>query len=101
MNASAPAEGHRTDSVNDNKVAAEKPGSIRISVNGEAVAFTDKHQTGESIKTAAIAAGIPIQPDFVLSEVREHGEQKIVADDKKVTVKDGDEFWAIPGDDNS
>ena len=26
---------------------------------------------------------------------------KIVPDDKQVHVKDGDEFWAIPGDDNS
>ena len=42
-----------------------------------------------------------VQPDFVLSEVRPNGEQKIIPDDKVVDLRDGDEFWAIPGDDNS
>jgi len=60
-----------------------------------------RHTTGFQIKDAAIRAGIPIQLDFVLSEVRPHGEQKIISDDQKVNVKDGTEFWAIPGDDNS
>ena len=44
---------------------------------------------------------MPIQPDFVLSEVLPSGKQKIVPDDRKIHLKDGDEFWAIPGDDNS
>ena len=37
----------------------------------------------------------------MLSEVLPSGKQKIVPDDKKIHLKDGDEFWAIPGDDNS
>jgi hypothetical protein len=74
---------------------------IAIKVNDDSVAVTDKHQTGAGIKAAAIAQGVPIEADFDLSEVLPNDKQKPIADDKKVEVKDGDEFWAIPGDDNS
>jgi CTP synthase (UTP-ammonia lyase) len=79
----------------------KKDDQVRITVNGNFVVLSDKHTTGEAIKQAAIAAGIGVQLDFVLSEVLPNGEQKIIPNDKHVTVKDGDEFWAIPGDDNS
>lgn len=72
-----------------------------VNVNGQPVELADRHQTGASIKAAAIAAGVPIQVDFVLSEVLPNGKEKVVSDDKHVTVKYHDEFWAIPGDDNS
>ena len=75
--------------------------SIDVTVNDDPVGLTDKHQTGASIKSAAIAQGVPIEPDFELSEVLPNGKHRPIADDKKVTVKDGDAFWAIPGDDNS
>lgn len=75
--------------------------AVTVLVNGQSVTLTNKHATGAEIKAAAITAGVPIQLDFVLSEVRPNGEQKIVTDDKQLTLKDGDEFWAIPGDDNS
>jgi hypothetical protein len=74
---------------------------LSIKVNDQAVTLTDKHQTGASIKAAAVAQGVPIQADFDLSEVLPNGKQKPVGNDKKIEVKDGDEFWAIPGDDNS
>src|SRR5947207_7823149 len=73
----------------------------RVTVNGQFVVLTTRKVTGLQIKEAAIAAGVPIQLDFVLSEVRPSGEQKIIPDDREITVKNGDEFWAIPGDDNS
>jgi hypothetical protein len=75
--------------------------SFTITVNDKPVILEDKHQTGLSIKEAAVAQGVPIQTDFVLSEVLHDGKQKPIADDKKLEVKEGDEFWAIPGDDNS
>lgn len=79
-----------------------RPGeTFTIKVNDGAVILTGRTQTGASIKTAAIVAGVPIQPDFELSEVLPNGKQKPIANDKKVEVKEGDEFWAIPGDDNS
>lgn len=80
----------------------DHPGdAIDITVIDDPVVLTDKHQTGASIKAAAIAQGVPIEADFELSEVLPNGKQKPIADDKKVVVKDGDAFWAIPGDDNS
>jgi hypothetical protein len=75
--------------------------TIKIKVNDLPVTLTDKHQTGASLKQAAIAAGVPIEADFELSEVLPNGKHKPIANDKRVEVKDGDEFWAIPGDDNS
>jgi len=93
------------DTTNESPVqdahVGPKPDQVRIIVNGQPVALTDRHQTGASIKQAAIGQGVPIQPDFVLSEVKPDGQQKVIPDDAHVTVKDGDEFWAIPGDDNS
>lgn len=76
-------------------------GQIQIIVNSQPVVLTSKHQTGASIKQSAITQGVEIQADFVLSEVKANGHQKVLPDDAAVTVKDGEEFWAIPGDDNS
>jgi hypothetical protein len=81
--------------------ADEESREIRITVNGQFVVLTSRKVTGLQVKEAAVAAGVPIQLDFVLSEVRPGGEQKIISDDREITVKSGDEFWAIPGDDNS
>lgn len=86
--ASAPAEHH------------EHP-TLTITVNEKPVVLHDHHQTGLSIKEAAIAQHVPIQLDFVLSEVLHDGKQKPVPDDKPVEVKEGDQLWAIPGDDHS
>ena len=47
------------------------------------------------------AAGVPIQQDFVLSRVLPGGKQEIIPDGKEIDVHQGEEFWAIPGDDNS
>lgn len=91
----------------DGKVIDLKEGDTFVSVifgveiNGKFVDLGQRKQTGASLKTAAIAAGVPIQPDFVLSRVLENGEQPIIGDDEQITVKFHDEFWAIPGDDNS
>lgn len=90
-----------TDTTTNLGTAAAKPKTATIKINDSDVVLDDRHVTGAEIKLAAIAAGVPIQPDFVLSEVLPNGKQKIVPNDKQITVKDGDEFWAIPGDDNS
>ncbi|MBV9379906.1 MAG: multiubiquitin domain-containing protein [Streptosporangiaceae bacterium] len=81
--------------------AADHKPLVQVLVNGQKVVLHQSEATGEQIKAAAIAAGVPIQPDFVLSEVLPSGKQKMVPDDRKIHLKDGDEFWAIPGDDNS
>lgn len=74
---------------------------IRIKVNDQTVKLSEHNLTGAQIKAAAIAAGVPIEADFVLSKVLPNGKQKIIPDDKRIHVDDGDQFWAIPGDDNS
>lgn len=81
--------------------ANQHPQHFTIKVNDQEVTLSDHHMNGAEIKAAAVTAGVPIQPDFVLSRVLPNGKQKIVPDDKKVRVDEGDEFWAIPGDDNS
>lgn len=78
------------------------PRAFTITVNDDTrVTLTEHDLTGAEIKAAAIEAGAPIQPDFVLSKVLPNGRQRIVPDNKQIHVKEGDEFWAVPGDDNS
>jgi hypothetical protein len=74
---------------------------VRITVNDQFVVLAHHEVTGLEIKEAAIAVGVAIQLDFVLSEVLPNGEQRIIPDDRHLGVKTGDQFWAIPGDDNS
>ncbi len=85
----------------DSRDGKARDRTVTVTVNDQPVILEDRRQTGAEIKAAAIAAGVPIQHDFVLSEVRPNGKQKIIADDEKVDVKGGDAFWVIPGDDNS
>lgn len=93
------AEQTSTEPVDGRDKARDR--TVTVTVNDQAVALEDRHQTGAEIKAAAVAAGVPIRHDFVLSEVRPNGKQRIIADDERVNVKDADAFWAIPGDDNS
>lgn len=91
-----------SETTQHEKEENRKPdGTVRVTVNDDAVLLDDRKQTGAQIKSSAIAAGVPIELDFVLSEILPSGKQKVVPDDKAINVKDGDAFWAIPGDDNS
>lgn len=57
--------------------------------------------TGLEIKQAAIAQGVPIQIDFVLSEELANGRTQIVGDNETVTVNKRSKFHAVSPDDNS
>jgi hypothetical protein len=74
---------------------------IHITVNRKwSITLHGARQTGISIKEAAIAAGVPIQLDFLLS--RKDGPKfSPVGDDEAIDVHDGDKFRALDGDDNS
>jgi hypothetical protein len=91
----------------DGKVTDLKDGDEFVSVifgvevNENFVELGNRRQTGASLKEAAIAKGVPIQMDFVLSEVFDNGEEQVIPDDTEITVKYNDDFWAVPGDDNS
>lgn len=74
---------------------------LRVVVNRKhEVIIQGRRQTGASIKEAAIAQGVPIQMDFLLS--RQDGPKfSLVADEEHILVRDGDQFRAVDGDDNS
>jgi hypothetical protein len=75
--------------------------TIEITVNNRPVRVEEKRLTGMEIKQAAIAQGIPIQLDFVLSEHLEQGGTQIVGDNDEVKVRKHSKFTAVAGDDNS
>ncbi len=93
--------------LRDGKVIDLKDGDEFVSVifgvevNETFVKLDKRRQTGASLKRAAIDVGVPIESDFVLSQVHRDGHQDIITDDQEITVKYHDEFWAVPGDDNS
>jgi hypothetical protein len=75
--------------------------TIAILVNEKKVVLDKERQTGMSIKQAAIAQGVAIQTDFVLSIERGGGKTELIGDDEAIKVHDGERFLAIPNDDNS
>lgn len=89
-------KGEDRSGKNDDRVKV-----IHIVVNEKPVEVRGKDQTGLSVKQAAIAQGVQIQLDFVLSIERGGGKTDLIGDEEPVKVKDGDRFLAIPNDDNS
>jgi hypothetical protein len=75
--------------------------SFNITVNNKPVPMDEHRTTGSGVKKAAIDAGLPIEPDFQLSEVRPNGELRVVGDDEPITVNKNSEFRAVAPDDNS
>jgi multiubiquitin len=73
---------------------------IRVTVNRRPITIDGARQTGASIKEAAIAQGVPIQLDFLLSR-KDGSKFAPVGDEESIRVHDGDEFRALDGDDNS
>jgi hypothetical protein len=82
-------------------VSDTKANPVTVTLNERAVALPDNHVTGLEIKQAAIAQGVPIQVEFVLSEELGERKTRIVGDAETITVSDHSRFLAIPPDDNS
>ncbi|MGC4174487.1 multiubiquitin domain-containing protein [Demequina sp.] len=81
--------------------AATKPQkSFDIIVNKKHVPVSDHSMTGLEIKQAAISAGVAIELSFQLAEIK-NKKRKIIGDSDTVGVKEGSEFVATSGDDNS
>lgn len=73
---------------------------IHVTINRRPVSVHGAAQTGLSIKEFAIAQGVPIKIDFLLS--RKDGPKfKPVGDNEHIRVRNNDEFRANDGDDNS
>jgi Multiubiquitin len=79
----------------------EKDHSVTVSVNEQPVKLRGHEATGAEIKSAAIAQGVQIQPNFVLQEELPNGTSKIVGDNDKVHLREHLKFTAIAPDDNS
>lgn len=77
------------------------PITVVIHVNRKPVKMAGAVHTGLEIKQAAIAQGVRIQLDFVLSEELAHGQMRIVGDNERVKLSNKSRFDAIPNDDHS
>lgn len=75
--------------------------TVSIFVNKRPVKIENGNRTGFEIKQAAIAQGVPIKPDFVLSLHKEGGQTKIIGDADRVKVHEGQRFTAVADDDKS
>lgn len=74
---------------------------VAILVNGKQVMVMGPRTTGLQIKQAAIAQGVSIKVDFVLSEELEHHKSRIVGDNEEITINKNSRFIAVAPDDNS
>ncbi len=74
---------------------------LTISVNEQPVEISGPKVTGLEIKREAVAQGLEIQLDFVLSEELPNGRTQIIGDCDEVTINKNSRFIAIPNDDNS
>lgn len=74
--------------------------TVVVHVNERPVTVT-QHATGLAIKQAAIAQGVPIQLDFVLSQELNDRRTKIIGDADTLTVNEHARFVAVAPDDNS
>lgn len=77
------------------------PRTVVITVNRHPVEVPRPKATGLQIKLAAIAAGLAIQIDFVLSLVRPNGDAEVIGDGDQITVNKNTTCVALAPDDNS
>jgi hypothetical protein len=99
-----PSHGHDNPGEGGNQVVGgdhDHDRKITIFVNEKPVKLDNEKQTGMSIKQAAIAQGVQIQPDFILSIEHGGGKTELIGDDQPVRIHEGERFLAIPNDDNS
>lgn len=94
--AGAAAGAEREDDENERNRKA-----IEIDVNSRPVKMSNKEVTGAEIKAAAIAQGVPIQPNFVLQQELANGSSKVIGDGDRVRIHRKMSFTAIAPDDNS
>lgn len=74
---------------------------VEILLNEQKVRVAGHRATGRAIKQAAIAQGVRIQIDFVLSEEIGERRTRVIGDDEVVSVKPHSRFLAVAPDDNS
>jgi len=76
--------------------------TVTITVNTKPVKLTKHRVTGLEIKKSAIAQGVAIQLDFLLTQEAHDGHPaRTIADDKTITVTEHSKFTANDVDDDS
>ena len=76
--------------------------SVTVKVNNKPVELPSHRVTGFEIKEAAIAQGVAIKLDFILTLEAFHGQPaKNIDDTDTITVEAHSVFTANDGDDNS
>ncbi len=79
-----------------------KKATMTVTVNNRAVVLDDHRVTGPEVKRAAIAQGVNIQEDFLLTlEPHEGKPARIIGDSETITVTKHSVFTANDGDDDS
>lgn len=82
--------------------ALEEVGSVTVTVNRKPVTLPSHRVSGLEIKRDAIAQGVEIEEDFLLTEEARAGhEARVIADDKTITVTKHSVFTANDVDDDS
>jgi hypothetical protein len=82
--------------------AQEAHGTVVVTVNTKPVTLSSHRVTGLEVKQAAIAQGVEIQEDFLLTlEAHEGKPVQTIKDDDTITVNKHSVFTANDGDDDS
>lgn len=74
---------------------------VTIFVNEQPVKLAGETATGYQIKSAAIAQGVHIEPNFVLQQELPNGTSRVIGDSETVHLREDLHFTAIRPDDNS
>lgn len=90
-----------TDTQIPQQPDAGLPGHIVVIHVNERPVSVPHRLIGLEIKQAAVAQGVPIQLDFVLSQELNNHRTKIVGDEDLVSVDEHSRFVAVAPDDNS
>ena len=82
--------------------AKEEHGTVVVTVNRKPVKLPSHHVTGLEVKESAIAQGVEIELDFLLT-LEAHGGHpaRTIADGETITVTKESVFTANDGDDDS
>lgn len=81
--------------------ATEERHPVTVTVNRQPVTVEGPRTDGAAIKADAVAQGVKMQPDFVLSEELPNRRTRIIGDAEVVTVTPESHFVAVAPDDNS
>ena len=80
----------------------EEPREVPIKLNNKQVVLPMHRMSGLGIKDTAIAQGVDIKPDFILTlDARDGKPIETIEDDQVIFVRDHAEFTANDGDDDS